>query len=83
MVPFMFVKALYTEAMISQMLGIMAKKLLLINLVERMGQINGANFSIIFVLCKVYFNLKYSYICDVGCGGNSTTLCFLPPPQQN
>ena len=46
--------------------------------------LNGKfGFSIIFVLCKVYFNLKYLYICDVGCGGNSIMLCFLPPPQQN
>ena len=34
--------------------------------------LNGKfGFSIIFLLCKVYFNLKYSYNCDVGCGGNS------------
>ena len=46
--------------------------------------LNGKfGFSIIFVLCKVYFNLKYSYICDVGCGGNSITLCFFASTSTN
>ena len=30
----------------------------------------------------IVFFVKYRYICNVGRGSNSITLCFLPPSRQ-
>ena len=42
----------------------------------------GSLMIVLYCVINSVFFAKYMYICNVGCGGNSITLCLLPPLQQ-